>query len=216
MCTSHAIIILSLLPPTFNIFLHLCTHTKATEWAAGAWVRDSRAIALAELYTCKDIPYSSKFLWHNIFVNFVIWLLIMKISSRKFSMLVASTGTYVCVSVTFFHSNGSWRLEVCRTCLSYEGHPDGLKASGARLEFEAARRYFDSFFFTLTSPNATCKNCGWSDNVNCQRGRRGAEVITKKRSNHEIFITKIYIYVVFSNFIKILNHENLLLYGINS
>ena len=36
-----------------------------------------------------------------------------------------------------------------------------------------------------------------------------AEVITKKRSDHEIFITKIYIHVIFSNFTKILNHENL-------
>ena len=35
----------------------------------------------------------------------------------------------------------------------------------------------------------------------------------KKRSDHEIFITKIYIHVIFSNFTKILNHENLELYG---
>ena len=121
---------------------------------------------------------------------------------------IASTGTYVRVPVTFFHSNGSRRLEVSRTCLSYEGRPDGLKASDARLEFETAQRYFDSFLFTLTSPNAMCKNCGRSDNVNCPRGRRGAEVITKKRSDHEIFITKIYIHVIFSNFTKILNHKN--------
>ena len=39
------------------------------------------------------------------------------------------------------------------------------------------------------------------------------EVITKKRSDHEIFITKIYIHVIFSNFMKNLNHENLKLYG---
>ena len=34
------------------------------------------------------------------------------------------------------------------------------------------------------------KNCGRSDNVNCPRGRRGAEVITKKRSDHEILSRK--------------------------
>ena len=111
-------------------------------------------------------------------------------------------------------ANGSRRLEVSRTCLSYEGCPDGLKTSDARLEFKTAQRYFDSFLFTLTSPNATCKNCGWSDNVNCPHGRRGAEVITKKCSDHEIFITKIYIHVICSNFTKILNHENLELYSI--
>ena len=35
----------------------------------------------------------------------------------------------------------------------------------------------------------------------------------EKCSDHEIFITKIYIHVNFSNFTKILNHENLELYG---
>ena len=58
--------------------------------------------------------------------------------------------------------------------------------------------------------------CGRSDNVNCPCGRRGAEIITKKRSDHKIFITKIYIRVISSNFTKILNHENLELYGIKS
>ena len=84
------------------------------------------------------------------------------------------------VPIMFFHSNGSRRLEVSRTCLSYEGCPDGLKASDARLEFEMAQRYFDSFLFILTTPNAMCKNCGWSDHVNCQHGRHGVEVIMKK------------------------------------
>ena len=58
---------------------------------------------------------------------------------------IASTSTYMCVPVTFFHSNGSQRLEVSHTYLSYEGRPDGLKASDARLEFETAQRYFDSY-----------------------------------------------------------------------
>ena len=40
--------------------------------------------------------------------------------------------------------------------------------------------------------------------------------ITKKCSDHEIFITKIYVYGISSNFMKILNHENLELYGIPS
>ena len=102
------------------------------------------------------------------------------IASANVRWRIASTGTYVRVPVTFFHSNESRRLEVSCTCLSYEGRPDWLKASDARLKFETAQRYFDSFLFTLiTSPNAWCKNCGQSDNVNCQRGCRGAEVITK-------------------------------------
>ena len=121
---------------------------------------------------------------------------------------------YVHVPVVFFHSNGSRRLEVSRTCLSYKGRPDGLKVFDARLEFEMAQRYFDSFLFAFTSPNTTCKNCGQSDNMNCQHGRCGVEIITKKLSDHEIFIMKFYIHVIFSNFMKILNHENLELYGI--
>ena len=36
----------------------------------------------------------------------------------------------------------------------------------------------------------------------------------KKRSDHEIFSTKIFIHVIVSNFTKILNHENLELYCI--
>ena len=39
--------------------------------------------------------------------------------------------------------------------------------------------------------------------------------ITKKCSDHEIFITKIYINGISSNFTKILNHENLELYGMS-
>ena len=112
-------------------------------------------------------------------------------------------------------ANGSRRLEVSQTCLSYEGRPDGLTASDARLEFETAQRYFDLFLFTLTSLNATSKNCGRSDNVNCLCGCHGMEVIMKKCSDHEIFITKIYIHVIFSIFTKILNHKNLELYGID-
>ena len=49
--------------------------------------------------------------------------------------------------------------------------------------------------------------------MNCQHGHHSTEVITKKLSYHEIFITKIYIHVIFNNFTKILNHENLELYG---
>ena len=96
----------------------------------------------------------------NLVCSWWAWLRAVQRSER---WRIASTGTYVRVPVTFFHSNGSRRLEVSRTCLSYEGRPDGLKASDARLEFETAQRYFDSFLFTLTSPNATCKNCGRSD-----------------------------------------------------
>ena len=36
----------------------------------------------------------------------------------------------------------------------------------------------------------------------------------EKLSDHKLFITKIYIHVIFRNFMKILNHENLELYGI--
>ena len=42
----------------------------------------------------------------------------------------------------------------------------------------------------------------------------GVIIITKKCSNHEIFITKINIHAIFRNFTKILNHKNLELYGI--
>ena len=35
----------------------------------------------------------------------------------------------------------------------------------------------------------------------------------KKFSDHEIFIMKLYIHVIFSIFTKILNHESLELYG---
>ena len=41
----------------------------------------------------------------------------------------------------------------------------------------------------------------------------GAAVITKKCIDDEIFIMKIYIHVIFSNFTKILNHKNLELYS---
>ena len=41
----------------------------------------------------------------------------------------------------------------------------------------------------------------------------GVVVITKKCGDHEIFIMKIFNYGIFSNFMKILNHENLELYG---
>ena len=41
----------------------------------------------------------------------------------------------------------------------------------------------------------------------------GVVVITKKSGNHEIFITKIFNHGIFSNFMKILKHENLELYG---
>ena len=50
--------------------------------------------------------------------------------------------------------------------------------------------------------------------MNCPHGCCGAAVITKKCGDHEIFITKIFNYGIFSNFTKILNHENLELYGI--
>ena len=49
--------------------------------------------------------------------------------------------------------------------------------------------------------------------MNCLHGCRGAVVITKKCGDHEIFIMKIFNHGIFSNFTKILNHENLELYG---
>ena len=48
----------------------------------------------------------------------------------------------------------------------------------------------------------------------CPHGCHGTLVITKKCGDHEIFITKIFNHGIFSNFTKILNHENLELYGI--
>ena len=52
--------------------------------------------------------------------------------------------------------------------------------------------------------------------MNCLHGRRSAAVITKKCSDHKIFITKIFIYGIFSSFTKILNHRNLELYDTES
>ena len=49
--------------------------------------------------------------------------------------------------------------------------------------------------------------------MNCPHGRRRAAVITKKCSDPEIFITKIFFHGIFSSFTKILDHENLELYG---
>ena len=49
--------------------------------------------------------------------------------------------------------------------------------------------------------------------MNCPHGRRRAAVITKKCSDHEIFITKIFFHGIFSSFTKFLDHENLELYG---
>ena len=50
--------------------------------------------------------------------------------------------------------------------------------------------------------------------MNCPHGRCRAAVITKKCSDHEIFITKIFFHGIFSSFTKFLDHENLELYGI--
>ena len=49
---------------------------------------------------------------------------------------------HACTCNVFFTANGSRRLEVSRTRLSYKGRPGGLKASD-----ETALRYFGSFFF---------------------------------------------------------------------
>ena len=51
--------------------------------------------------------------------------------------------------------------------------------------------------------------------MNCPHGGRGVAVFTKKCGDHKIFITKIFIYGIFGNFTKSLNHENLELYGID-
>ena len=82
---------------------------------------------------------------------------------------IASTNTYVCVSVTFYTANRSRRLEVSRTCLSCK---HGLKASDARLEFETAQRYFD-FSSHSQAPTSHVRTVD-SDNLNCPR-----------RGNHE-------------------------------
>ena len=96
-----------------------------------------------------------------------------------------------------------------RNGLSYEGRQDGLKASDARLEFEVGRLFWFllvRFFFMCTNvlPNTTRKNWEQNDNINCLHECCDAAVITKKCSNREIFITKVYIHVNFSTFTKIL------------
>ena len=60
---------------------NLCT------WAENTWPvvdtvngcgYDGQKYTVFVTLQSSGIPYSSKFSWHNIFVNFVIWLLIMK------------------------------------------------------------------------------------------------------------------------------------------
>ena len=85
---------------------------------------------------------------------------------------IASTNMCVFVPVTFFHSKRIAKVKKSPVRVSpptKDVHMD-LKASDTRLEFETDQRYFDSFPFKLTSPNAACKNCGRSNNVNCPRG----------------------------------------------
>ena len=95
---------------------------------------------------------------------------------------IASTGTYVRVPVTFFHSNGSRRLEVSCTSL-LRRTSRRIEASDTRLEFEMALHYFDSFLFTLTSLNATC-SVGRATMSARVRQRGGNH---EKLSDHEIF-----------------------------
>ena len=49
--------------------------------------------------------------------------------------------------------------------------------------------------------------------MNYPHGCCGTVIFTKKYGDHEIFIMKIFNHGIFSNFTKILNHENLELYG---
>ena len=53
-----------------------------------------------------------------------------------------------------------------------------------------------------------------SQRYSCHNGTRVTTVLTKNCSNHEIFITKINIHVIFNSFKTFLNHGNLELYGI--
>ena len=86
-----------------------------------------------------------------------------------------SPNAYVCVPVTFFHSK--WITKV-RSLL--------LRASTQIESLWRKTRIWNSLalfrFVSLhtTSHNATCKNCGRSDNVNCPHGSNH-----KKRSDHE-------------------------------
>ena len=50
--------------------------------------------------------------------------------------------------------------------------------------------------------------------MNCPHRRRRAAVITKKCSDHEIFMTKFFFHGIFSSFTKFLDHENLDLYAV--
>ena len=70
---------------------------------------------------------------HENLVLWWAWLRVVQCSKRKHALLHCTAladgkHMYVCVAM-FFH------LEVSCTFLSYEGHPDGLKASEARPEF---------------------------------------------------------------------------------
>ena len=68
---------------------------------------------------------------------------------------------------------------------------------------------FSSYYLHCTSPTPSHVQSkisiifGRSDNVSCLHGCCGAVVITKICGDHEIFITKIFNYGIFSNFTKI-------------
>ena len=47
-------------------------------------------------YMHQHVPYSSKFSWHNIFMNFVIWLMIMKIFLTNISEYYSGRGYVLC------------------------------------------------------------------------------------------------------------------------
>lgn len=53
-----------------------------------------------------------------------------------------------------------------------------------------------------------------STQMNLSARVRDTAVITKKCSDHEIFIMNVYIHVIFSNFTKILCHKIFEVYGI--
>ena len=82
---------------------------------------------VSEIYY--NIPYSSKILWHNIFVNFVIDIQSPKFTSKI--LIYCGHGCILCMHIAIARST----IYMC----TYEGCPDAfmdVKASDARLELE--------------------------------------------------------------------------------
>ena len=152
-----------------------------------------------------------------------------KFSSQKFSMLMV--GVAMCCAVQRALADSEhWHVHAC-TCnvLSQQRitkvrslpYVSLLRRASRRIEslWRKTRIRNSSALFRFISLHTYKPQCHvyelWAERqreLSAQASWRGGN--HKKLSDHEIFIMKIYIHVIFGNFTKILNHENLELYSI--